>query len=115
MGSVRKADRPLVEQIIKSLDTNDRAVEKAMFLLGERQTQEELEQEATLKHNAVGFSSAHARFGALAYGIVKNGGHLRGKLLTVARHIAKRYARTQLLQIAKEKAAKEQLTKGPTV
>lgn len=108
MGSVRKADQPLVDAILKSLDTNDAAVEKAIRILAERQTAEELAKEATLKHNLVGFSSAHARFGALAYDIVSKGGHLKGKLLTVARHIAKRYARTQLLAIAKEKAAQKE-------
>lgn len=108
MGTVRKADQPIVDAILKSLEENDAAVEKAMLLLGRRQTPEELAQEATLKHNNVGFSSAHARFGALAYDIVSKGGHLKGKLLTVARHIAKRYARTQLLAIAKEKAAQKE-------
>lgn len=107
MGSVRKADRTLVAQILNALETNDRAVERAMLLLGQRQTQDELEQEATLKHNAIGFSSAHARFGAYAYSVVRGGGRLKGNALAVARHIAKRYARTQLLQIAKEKIALE--------
>lgn len=108
MGSVRKADQPLVDAILKSLDTNDEAVEKAIRLLAERQTSEELAQEATLKHNKVGFSSAHARFGAYAYGVLNSGGHLKGKTLSVARHIAKRYARTQLLQIAKDKQARKE-------
>lgn len=107
MGSVRKADRPLVDKIIHSLDTNNAAVERAMLLLGDRQTQEELANEATLKHNSIGFSSAHARFGAYVYGVLKNGGHLKGKTLTVARHIAKRYARTQLLQLAKDKLSQQ--------
>ena len=110
MGSVRKADQPLVDAILKSLDTNNEAVEKAIRLLAERQTSEELAQEATLKHNNVGFSSAHARFGAYAYSVLKNGGHLKGKTLSVARHIAKRYARTQLLQIAKDKQARKEAT-----
>lgn len=101
--SVRKADKPLVESILNSLETNDVAVEKAIFLLGQLQTDEELSQQATLKHNSVGFSTAHARFGAYAYGVILSGRHLSPKMMTQARYIVKQYARTQLLNIAKEK------------
>lgn len=98
---VRKADRELVDKIIKSLDTNPKAVERAMWLLAKRQTEEELELEATLKHNGVGFGAAHARFGAYVYGRLKAGQRLTGRTLNTARHIAKRYAATQLLEMAK--------------
>lgn len=104
--TVRKADRPIVEAILKSLDDHPKAVERAMFLLGRRQTQEELSQEATLTHNNLGFSTVHARFGAYCYKILSNGGHLRGNTLATARHIAKKYANTQLLALAKERMAK---------
>ena len=103
--TLSKADQRLVDEINAALDTNPRAVMKAMWYLGSLQTSEELSQEATLKHNNVGFSSAHARVGAYCYSILQRGGTLRGKLLNDARKVAKRYARTQLLDRAKQKIA----------
>lgn len=103
--TLSKADQKLADEINAALDTNPRAVEKAMWYLASLQTDEELSQEATLKHNNVGFSSAHARFGAYCYGILGGGGQLYGKLLNDARKVAKRYARTQLLVRAKQRIA----------
>lgn len=107
MGSVRKADQKLVDEILKSLETNDRAVLRAMWLLAKRQTQDELAQEATLVHNGQGFSSAHARFGAFVYGRLKAGQTISQKTLNTARKITKQYARTQLLEMAKARLEQE--------
>lgn len=103
--TLSKADQALVDQINHALDTNPRAVMKAIWILGSQQTPEELSQEATFKHNDVGFTAAHARFGAYCYGILGGGGQLYGKLLNDARKVAKRYARTQLLVRAKQRIA----------
>lgn len=100
---MKKADQPIVDKIVKSLETNDRAVEKAILILGSYQTASEKESHAALVHNGQGFSRAHANFGMWAYNIIMSGGHLRGKALVKAREIALRYARTQLLDRAKEK------------
>lgn len=100
---MKKADQPIVDSIIKSLETNDRAVEKAILILGSYQTASEKECHAALVENGKGFSRAHANFGMWAYEILQSGGHLRGKAMTKARGIALRYARTQLLECAKQK------------
>ena len=103
--TLSKADQKLVDDINYALDHNPRAVMKAVWYLGSLQTPEELSQEATLKHNNVGFSSAHARVGAYCYSILQGGGTLYGKLLNDARKVTKRYARTQLLDRAKQRIA----------
>ncbi len=100
---MKKADQPIVDSIIKALETNDKAVEKAILILGSYQTASEQESHAALVHNGRGFSRAHANFGMWAYKILISGGHLRGNALTKAREITLRYARTQLLERAKEK------------
>lgn len=104
---MRKADEPMVARIIKALDNNPEAVERAILLLGKEQTSNELNYHGALEHNGRGFSKAHAAYGTWAYDILKNGGHLHGHALAKCRHIAKRYARTQLLAAAKEKMEQE--------
>lgn len=101
---MRKADKPLVEAIIQSLDDNDRAVEKAFLIVGRQQTPEELANKATLEHNGVGFTGPDANFGTWAYDVISKGGHLYGNGLKTGRKMIKKYAKTQLLAAAKRRS-----------
>lgn len=101
--AVKKADQPIVDSILKSLDENPRAVMKAIVILGRNQTEDELQQEATLQHNGVGFTGTDARYGTWLYGQIVAGKGLSAKMLEGARKMAKKYARTQLLAAAKAK------------
>lgn len=51
------------EQIIKLLETNDKAIIRALIVLNNRQTDEEKNDEATIVHNGRGFRPCHARMG----------------------------------------------------
>lgn len=110
--AVKKADRPLVDEIIQALDTNPKAVERAIYILGSNQLPCELETRGCSVENGRGFSRAHANAGAWLFSIVQGGGHLRGKALDIGRSISKHYARTQLLEAAKRK--KEAKNDSPT-
>lgn len=101
--AVKKADQPIVDSILKSLDENPRAVMKAILILGRSQTEDELQQEATLQHNGVGFTATDARYGTWLYEQVSKGNSFSAKTLNGARRLAKKYARTQLLAAAKAK------------
>lgn len=101
--AVKKADQPIVDSILKSLDENPRAVMKAIIILGNNQTEDELQQEATLQHNGIGFTGTDARYGTWLYGQIKAGNSLSAKMMEGARKMAKKYARTQLLAAAKAK------------
>lgn len=107
MTHVKKADQPIVDSILKALDDNPRAVMKAIWIIGNNQTAEELAQEATLQHNGVGFTGTDARYGAYLYGQIVAGRSLSTKTLEGARKMAKKYARTQLLAAAKTKQPKD--------
>lgn len=105
MAHVKKADQPLVDAILKSLETNNKAVCRAIKLIGDMQTAEEMNQQATLEHNGVGFSGADAEFGTWLYRQICANIPLSKKSMDGARRIAKKYARTQLLALAKAKQA----------
>jgi len=49
--------------IVRALETNDKAVIKALLLLNMRQTTDEQSQEATKYRNGRGFRPCHARMG----------------------------------------------------
>lgn len=97
------ADNQLLERIIDTLHRNDAAVYKAIVLLGNEQTAEEQMAHAAIQHNGKGFSMVDAKYGTYLREVILRDGQLRGKLLTDARRISLKYARTQLFQRAKVK------------
>lgn len=104
MAYLKKADQPVVESILKALDENPQAVMRAIVIIGNNQTAEEMASEATLQHNGVGFTGTDARYGTYLYGQIKSGRGLSAKMLEGARKMAKKYARTQLLASAHARA-----------
>lgn len=100
------ADNALIESIIKSLNESDVAVCKAIVLIGNDQTAEEKEAHAALQHNGKGFSMVDANYGTFLRDVILREGQLRGRLLSDARRISLKYARTQLFERAKLKREK---------
>jgi hypothetical protein len=98
-----KADNELIERIRQSLETNPKAVCRAIMLLQRKQTADEQNSHATLQSNGVGFSMTDANYGSFLASVIAREGSLRGKLLTDARRLALKYHRTQLFQAAKER------------
>ena len=92
--------------ITASLISNDRAVEKAMVILYNGQTEDERSVSATKHTNGCGFNSCHAHLGTYYAKWVLSGKNLTGKHLVKAREIALYYAGTQLLQAAHAKIAR---------
>jgi hypothetical protein len=110
------AQRALVARIEAALDRSPAAVVRALELLYARQTSDEQVTATTRHDNERGFSQAHASTGTwLVTTVIAEGRAqgraerdlLRGKALDMGRTIAHRYARTQLLQVAYEKAEAE--------
>jgi hypothetical protein len=81
------------------INTNDRAVERAMVAIWERQTRDEQATEATRHHNGIGFSGWTAKSGTYFANWVRSGRSLSGKHLAKARKIALHHA-GQLTRIA---------------
>ena len=79
-------------EIEAMLNTNDRAVERAMVAIWERQTRDEQETQDTRHHNGVGFAAWSARSGTYFAEWVRSGRHLTGKHLVKARKIALHHA-----------------------
>ena len=74
------------------INTNDRAVERAMVAIWERQTADEQETQGTRHHNGRGFAAWSARSGTYYANWVRSGRHLTGKHLAKARKIALHHA-----------------------
>jgi len=100
--------------IVDLLNSNPRAVERALLAIYAAQTAGEQLAGTTCEQNGVGFTGADANTGTwlvqvvIAEGTAKGrpeGQRLRGKALEMGRRIAKHYAGTQLLRAAKIKAA----------
>ena len=92
--------------IVALLEKDDQAVERAIVVIYERQTQEEKVFAAAVKVNGVGFSQGDAEFGtSLAKGCLRYG-HLTVKQLPYARKMAIKY-REQLVDVANDKLLKE--------
>ena len=70
------------------INTNDRAVERAMVAIWERQTRDEQAVETTRHHNGIGFSGWTAKSGTYFANWVQSGRTLSGKHLVKARKIA---------------------------
>jgi hypothetical protein len=79
-------------EIETHINTNDRAVERAMVAIWERQTADEQETQGTRHHNGRGFAAWSARSGTYYANWVRSGRHLTGKHLAKARKIALHHA-----------------------
>lgn len=99
------ADNELIARIIKTLNEDDFAVAKAIVVIGNDQTEDELSAQAALQHNGRGWSMVDANYGTFLRSVVLRDGKLQGKLLADGRRIALKYARTQLFERAKQKIA----------
>ena len=91
------------ESIRALLQRSDKAVERAMVVLHERQTCDEKAASVTRHTNQRGFSAAHAHRGSYYARWVNGGRHLTGHHLTSAREIALHYV-GQLLDAAQRKS-----------
>jgi hypothetical protein len=97
-------------EIIKILNTNDKAIVRALVVLNERQTASEQLSGATINQNGQGFTPADAYMGtSMANGIAKWGSLTEKQLAYWKKPNAKGIPRInkyagQLLTIAKEKA-----------
>lgn len=80
-------------QVIALLASNDRAVERAMVALYQRQTLDEQRTSTTKESNGRGFSAFHAERGTYWAKWVMSGKHLTGRHLEGARKMATHYAR----------------------
>lgn len=83
------------------LDTNDKAVMRALVAIYRRQTDEEKQSRETRASNGVGFNAFDAKICTeLALQVINGRGLSRGQL-SLARNKMKRYHR-QLIEVAKE-------------
>ena len=98
-----QAERALIEEIRNAIETNPRAVCKAIKIIHSNQTADEQAVQATTVTNGIGFSSMDANFGSFLADVIEREGTLRGKLLVQGRKLALKYSRTQLLAVAKAK------------
>ena len=80
-----------VEYISWLLSTNDRAVERAILCLYNRQTIDEQELENTKYRNGRGFSASDAKRGTYMAKWILSGKHLSGQWLLDAKGIAFKY------------------------
>jgi len=81
------------------LNMNDRAVERAMVAIYNRQTADEQVSSDTKHQNGVGFTGADARLGTYYAKWVLKGNSLTGNHLMKARMMSQKYVR-QLSEIA---------------
>jgi len=79
-------------EIEAMINGNDRAVERAMVAIWERQTTDEQETQGTRHHNGRGFAAWSARSGTYFAEWVRSGRRLTGKHLAKARKIALHHA-----------------------
>jgi hypothetical protein len=90
------------QQVVALLMSNDRAVERAMVALLNRQTVGEQNTSSTVESNGRGFNAFHAERGTYYAKWVKSGRKLTGSHLAAARRMACFYAR-QLAEVAAER------------
>ena len=79
-------------EIEAMINGNDRAVERAMVAIWERQTADEKETQGTRHHNGRGFAAWSARSGTYYAEWVRSGRRLTGKHLAKARKIGLHHA-----------------------
>lgn len=95
------------ERIHKLLDSNSKAVERAIVAIYKRQTGDEMAGHTTRHTNGVGFSQYDASFlSSLAEQVIK-GRWLSDRQLAVGRNKIKRYHR-QLCELANERDESQQ-------
>jgi hypothetical protein len=90
-------------QINLMLQSNPKAVERAMVVLFNRQTRDEQSAETTRHHNGIGFCSWAARNGTYYAKWVLKGRRLTGRHMQQARKIALHHSR-QLVEEANKKS-----------
>lgn len=100
-GIIRKV---MTQRVRVALDTNPRAVEKAIRVLYARQTMDEKRDETTRHNNQVGVRHSHGHRIAYYGKWIADGKRLTGIHLERARKLAHTYARTQLAELAALKA-----------
>jgi hypothetical protein len=107
------------ESVCRLLQLNDRAVERAILVLFDRQTRDERRDSLSKYRNFAGFSAAHVSKGSYYARWIKSGRHLTCWHLENARRITQRYTK-QLLLVAQEKrfranlGAREEVPQLPT-
>lgn len=100
------------QQIIDLLSTNDKAICRALVVLTERQTADEVSSETTKYQNGRGWKSCHGHIGTSMAKFYERNHYLSPKQIAYWRHLNDKgqmriacYA-GQLLDIAAEKAAR---------
>jgi hypothetical protein len=102
------------EEVVRLIRENDRAVERALIVLFNRQTDSEKHTNTTVNYNNIGFTGADAHWGCRNAKQVLGGRHLYPQQLAYWRkpnrkgtpRLAKYWR--QLAEAAAEKAAREQ-------
>ena len=87
------------EDIVSLLNTSDRAVERGVVAIWQRQTADEQSTDTTRHSNGIGFSGWSAHSGSYYAKWVESGRRLTGKHLDKARKITLHHA-AQLTRIA---------------
>lgn len=103
-GKGKVMDKTSQAYIFELLLNNNRAVERAILAIYNRQTAEEQKDSDTKVHNGIGFSGADARLGSYYARWILSGRNLSGNHLEKARSMSLKYVR-QLSEIAVAKAA----------
>jgi hypothetical protein len=103
--------------IIRLLETNDKAIARALLVLKDRQTADEQRSESTRHLNGRGFRPCHARMGVSMAKFFERNGYLSPKQIAYWRKRGKEGMRIaiywrQLLEAAHEKAARMAQTNG---
>jgi hypothetical protein len=94
------------ETIKSLLDRSDKAVERAVLAIYERQTSDEQVTGETRHHNRRGFASCHAHLGTYYAKWILSGHRLTGGHLERARRMCHCYSK-QLLQVAETRQERE--------
>lgn len=95
-----KTQKQAKEELQKLLDTNDRAVYRALLVIYSKQTEYEKNAGATVADNGVGFGAFDAEFLTDMVASLKEYGRLTPKQLAITRNKMKHYWK-QLMKIAK--------------
>jgi hypothetical protein len=90
------------DRIVQLLNTSDRAVERAVVAIYQRQTADEQAASVTCHDNTVGFSGCDAIRGSYWARLIMRGYHLYPDKLAKARKMVVKYRR-QLTEIANAK------------
>ena len=95
------------EQILQMLEVNDKAVNRAVLAIYNRQTTDEQTVHDTRYRNSIGFNASDAKVLSYYASYINKNGSLTGPHLIKARNKIKKYWR-QLLEIANTRTASEQ-------